>query len=200
MRDATFNKLHRATLLEALSGRLTATWREQHAVELATSIRERDASLGAPKPRIEVRITEHARPERSVGFARPRRQALIDQLSGFQHEVWNTLRFEWRGAVLADDPTVFEEFCTSPQTAWRLEGFEAAAAEVRRALEQLAAMGLIRKMSLPRDDPNTGRTEFLTAFRPLREDEQGGRAEEDTGLQDVERAARELSRRAREAR
>ena len=120
---------------------------------------------------------------------------MIGQLSSFQHEVWNTLRFEWRGSVLADDPVAFEEFCTSPQTAWRLEGFAAGREQVRRALDQLAAMGLIRKMSLPRPDSTTGRTEYLTAFRPLREAEYGSRPEEDTALADAERLGRELERR-----
>jgi len=66
---------------------------------------------------------------------------------------------------------------------------------VRRALEQLAAMGLIRKMSLPRVSPNTGRTEYLTAFRPLREAEDGSRPEDDKALADAQRLARELERR-----
>lgn len=186
--------LQSALITEALSGRLTATWREQHAEELAEAARARDEQLGAPLPQLTVRITEHAPTERRTDLARPRRQALIDQLSSFQHAVWNTLRFEWRGAVLADDPAAFDEFCTSPQTAWRLEGFQAGREEVRRALEQLAAMGLIRKMSLPRANPNTGRTEYLTAFRPLREAEDGGRAEEDTALADAQRLARALER------
>lgn len=192
-RSAT--KLNTALITEALSGRLTAAWREQHAQALAEAARERDARLGAPAPRVTVRITEHAPTERRTDLARPRRQAVIEQLSSFQHEVWNTLRFEWRGAVLADDPAAFEEFCTSPQTAWRLEGFAAGREEVRRALEQLAAMGLIRKMSLPRPNPNTGRTEYLAAFRPLLEAEDGSRPEEDTALADAERLARELERR-----
>lgn len=187
--------LQPALITEAFSGRLTAAWREQHAQALAEAAHERDARLGAPAPQVTVRITEHAPAERRTDLARPRRQALIEQLSSFQHEVWNTLRFEWRGAVLADDPPAFEEFCTSPQTAWRLEGFAAGREEVRRALEQLAAMGLIRKMSLPRPDPNTGRTEYLTGFRPLREAEDGSRPEEDTALADAERLARELERR-----
>jgi type I restriction enzyme S subunit len=187
--------LNAALITEALSGRLTAAWREQHAQTLVEAARKRDARLGAPAPQVTVRITEHAAAERRTDPARPRRQALIDQLSSFQHEVWNTLRFDWRGAVLADDPAAFEEFCTSPQTAWRLEGFAAGREEVRRALEQLAAMGLIRKMSLPRVNPNTGRTEYLTAFRPLREAEDGSRPEEDTALADAERLARELERR-----
>lgn len=192
-RSAT--KLNTALITEALSGRLTAAWREQHAQALAEAARERDARLGAPAPRVTVRITEHAPTERRTDLARPRRQAVIEQLSSFQHEVWNTLRFEWRGAVLADDPAAFEEFCTSPQTAWRLEGFAAGREQVRRALEQLAAMGLIRKMSLPRPNPNTGRTEYLAAFRPLLEAEDGSRPEEDTALADAERLARELERR-----
>lgn len=192
---ARMQTLQPALITEALSGRLTAAWREQHAQALAEAARERDARLGAPAPRVTVRITEHAPTERRTDLARPRRQAVIEQLSSFQHEVWNTLRFEWRGAVLADDPAAFEEFCTSPQTAWRLEGFAAGREAVRRALEQLAAMGLIRKMSLPRPNPNTGRTEYLTAFRPLREAEDGSRPEEDTALADAERLGRELERR-----
>lgn len=192
---ARMQTLQPALITEALSGRLTAAWREQHAQALAEAARERDARLGAPTPQVMVRITEHAPAERRTDLARPRRQALIEQLSSFQHAVWNTLRVEWRGAVLTDDPAAFEEFCTSPQTAWRQEGFAAGREQVRRALEQLAAMGLIRKMSLPRPDPNTGRTEYLTAFRPLREAEDGSRPEEDTALADAERLARELERR-----
>lgn len=194
-------RLQSALITEALSGRLTAAWREQNAQALAEAAGERDARLGAPAPQVTVRITEHVPAERRTDLARPRRQAVIDQLSSFQHAVWNTLRVESRGAVLADDPAAFAEFCTSPQTAWRLEGFAAGREEVRRALEQLAAMGLIRKMSLPRLNPNTGRTEYLTAFRPLREAEDGSRPEEDTALADAERLARELERRrASEAR
>ncbi|MBU9406241.1 restriction endonuclease subunit S [Burkholderia multivorans] len=188
-------RLQSALITEALSGRLTATWREQHAQGLADAASERDTRLGALAPQVTVHITEHTPPERRTDLARPRRQALSEQLSSFQHEVWNMLRFEWRGAVLADDPAAFEEFCTSLQTAWRLEGFAAGREEVRRALDQLAAMGLIRKMSLPRSNPNTGRTEYLTAFRPLREAEDGSRVEEDTALADAERLARELERR-----
>ncbi|MBJ9968631.1 restriction endonuclease subunit S [Burkholderia seminalis] len=191
-----FTKLQPALIAEAFSGRLTADWREQHAAELSAAARERDEWIGEPAPLVAVRVEEHAPPERNTGLPRPRRQALIDELSDFQHEVWNTLRLEWRGAVLADDPAVFEDFCTNPQTAWRLEGFEAGRDEVGRALEQLAAMGLVRKMSLPRAEPGTGRIDYLTAFRPLREDEGGGRAEEDTALADADRLAQELVRRA----
>lgn len=193
--EHTAGKLNSALVTEALSGRLTAVWREQNEKTLAEAVRARDKTLGAAVPHVTVKLTENTAPERHTDFARTRRQALIEQLSDFQREVWNTLCFEWRGAVLVDDPTVFKEFCTSPQTAWRLEGFEAGLKEVQRALEQLAAMGLIRKMSLPQTNPNTGRTGYLTAFRPLREAEDGNRAEEDTALADARHLARELERR-----
>lgn len=197
-RRAALDKLTKAFMVDALAGRLTVLWRGQHADDLDAAARARDEALGAPAPRASLQITEHAAPERATGIARPRRQALVDQLSGFQHEVWNTLRHDWRGAVLADDPVVFEEFCTSPQAAWRLEGFAAGREEVRRALEQLAAMGLVRKMSLPRTDPATRRTEYLTTFRPLRETQDGGRVEEDAALADAARLAHVLERRAQE--
>ncbi|MCP3142103.1 restriction endonuclease subunit S [Pyxidicoccus xibeiensis] len=196
----SFDKLMPALVAQALSGRLTAAWREQHRAELDAAIRARDEALGAPTRSEAVQPTVRAPPERSTGFARPRRQALIDQLSAFQREVLSTLRHEWRSAVLVDDPAVFDDFCTSPRTAWRLEGFAAGRDEVRRALEQLAAMGLVRKMSLPHDNRSTLRTEFLTAFRPLRGDETGSRAEEDTALQDAEQVVEKLKRREQEGR
>ena len=52
------------------------------------------------------------------------RQWLIDELSEFQHEVWNMLRHEWRGLVIVDDPEAFDDFCTNPQTAWGIEHFK----------------------------------------------------------------------------
>lgn len=200
--SAGYSRLLRALVQEAFSGRLTARWREVHSVDLGSTARERDEDMGllARKRDLDVQFSEHAPPERNTGFSRPRRQGLVAQLSIFQHAVWDTLRRDWRGAVLVDDPTVFEDFCTNPKTAWRLDGFDAAPAEVRRALEQLAAMGLIRKMSLPRDDPNTGRTEYHTAFRSLFKDEQGNRAEEDVALLDADRVRKELKRRQQEVR
>ena len=188
--------------IEALTGTTTERWRERHSTEIAaaaasrdTLLRERGARLTATRDQNIVQFSEHAPVERKTGFPRPRRQALIDQLSSFQHEVWNTLRYEWRGAVLADDPAVFKDFCTSPQTAWRLEGFDVVPINVRRALEQLAAMGLIRKFSMPQFDPSNEITLYLTAFRPLREDKNGGRAEEDVALADVASVQTELKRR-----
>jgi type I restriction enzyme S subunit len=197
----TFDELKTLVTQQALRGEITTAWRDQHAVEIAVTaaardalLRERGARLASTRTQNIVQISEHVPAERQTGFSRPRRQALIDQLSSFQHEVWNTLRYEWRGAVLADDSAVFKDFCTSPQT-WRLEVFDAAPINVRRALEQLAAMGLIRKFSLPQNDPSNENILYLTAFRPLREDKTGSRAEEDVALADAASVQAEFKRR-----
>ena len=81
------------------------------------------------------------------------------------------LRHEWRGLVILDDAEVFDDFCTNPLTAWRIEHFKASNKRIRQTLEQLAALGLIAKVSVPKSNAVTQQTEYLIAFRPLREDE-----------------------------
>jgi type I restriction enzyme S subunit len=200
--EDTAKELQNALSIYALSGDLTENWRRQNREEITaaaatrdTLLRERGSTIISTMAMNRVNFTDFAPPERRTDIPRPRRQALIDQLSSFQHEVWNMLRHEWRGAVLVDDPAVFEDFCTSQQTAWRLDGFDAAPINVRRALEQLAGMGLIRKFSLPQNDPSNETILYLTAFRPMREDKSGGRAEEDVALADASSVQAELRRR-----
>jgi type I restriction enzyme, S subunit len=50
---------------------------------------------------------------------------------------------------------------------------------------------------MPRDNRATDRVEYLTAFRPLREDETSNK---DTASKDAERVAREIDRRKQEGR
>ena len=112
---------------------------------------------------------------------------MIDELSELQFEVWSMLRHEWKGSVIVDDPEIFSDFCNSPQTAWRMERFKVSTSHIRRTLEQLASLGLIAKISLPKTNALTGQTEYLTAFRPLRETE-------NTRLADVDLLRRELGK------
>ncbi|MEO5334243.1 MAG: restriction endonuclease subunit S [Magnetococcus sp. YQC-5] len=181
-------------VIEGFSGSLTVAWREQHRDELSKAARERDAALGLGMPKNRVEITEHAPPERNTTFSRRRRETAIKALSELQCRVLGAV-LRWRGAVLADDPSFFEEFCTSPHIIWMIEHLEVSQAEMRRTLEQLAAMGLILKISLPRDNPNTGLTDYLTAFRSFRQDENNNRAEEDVALADVAIILKEINRR-----
>src|SRR5262249_50735696 len=42
---------------------------------------------------------------------------------------------------------------------------------IRRTLSQLAALGLIAKITLPKQDPDSGERDYVKAFRPLRPEE-----------------------------
>jgi len=167
----SFEALQNQVRQQAFVGALTESWREKHSEEItqAATIREDVLSLG--KTKAKVQFAEIVPPERPTDFSRPMRQWLIDELSEFQHEVWNMLRHEWRGLVIVDDPEVFDDFCTNSQIAWRIEHFKASNKRIRQTLEQLAALGLIAKVSVPTSNAVTQQIEYLTAFRPLREDE-----------------------------
>lgn len=183
---ASFEELQNIVTQQALTGEATAEWREKHLREIEDAAAIRDAALGKHAAKPSVKITESAPAERPTSYPRPARLWLTNELSEFQHEVWNTLRHEWRGSVIVDDPEVFGDFCTSPQTAWRIEHFQASPNRIRRTLEQLAALGLIAKISVPKLNPLTRQAEYLTAFRPLRE-------EENTRLADADLMRRALS-------
>lgn len=171
--------------ISAFTGELTASWREAKQADIHAAAVERDQVLRERGTKLSVRITETAPPERPTDFSRPARRWLVDELSEFQFEVWSMLRHEWRGSVIVDDPEVFGDFCTNPQTAWRIEHFKASPNRIRRALEQLSALGLIAKVSLPKANAVTQQTEYMMAYRPLREDE-------NTRLADVNFMRREL--------
>ena len=93
--------------IEALTGEATSEWRVQHRAEIEAAVIERDTLLRERGTKVSIRTDVFAPPERPTDFSRPMRQWLIDELSEFQHEVWNMLRHEWRGLVIVDDPEVF---------------------------------------------------------------------------------------------
>ena len=169
--DKLLAELLNTIRINAFSGELTESWRQRNLAKISESVLVRDARLSECGAKVSVRTEVFAPPERPTDFSRPLRQWLIDELSEFQHEVWNMLRYEWRGSVIVDDPESFDDFCTNPQTAWRIEHFKASNKRIRQTLEQLAALGLIAKVSVPKSNAVTQQTEYLTAFRPLREDE-----------------------------
>jgi type I restriction enzyme S subunit len=186
-----FNELQSLVTQQALLGDLTKNWREKNQEEIANAAAERDVILGTSKAKFSVRSTETAPPERPTDFRRDARLWLRRELSELQSEVWSMLQYEWKGSVIVDDPAIFADFCTSPQTAWRMERFKVSPSHIRRTLEQLAALGLIAKISLPKTHLLTQQTEYMTAFRPLRE-------EENTRLADADLLRRELRRDAAE--
>lgn len=169
---AAFKELQFVVTQQALLGDLTAQWREQNKAKIEATALQRDTFLdergfkaatfeGDSKP-VPVQET----------LDRPARRWLTNELSELQHAVWTMLRHEWpQKLVIVDDPEAFNDFCTNEQTTWPIEHFNASPNRIRRTLEQLAGLGLIAKVSVPRQNAATQQTEYLTAFRPLRDDE-----------------------------
>ena len=173
--------------IEAFSGKLTESWRQGNLTKISKAQITRDAVMSERGTNPSLSIETQTPPERPTDFTRPARRWLIGELSELQFEVWSMLCHEWKGSVIVDDPEIFADFCTSPQTAWRMGLFKVSTSHIRRTLEQLASLGLIAKISLPKTNALTGQTEYLTAFRPLRD-------AENTRLADVDLLRRELGK------
>jgi type I restriction enzyme S subunit len=95
--------------------------------------------------------------------------------------VWRALRVRAQ-ILIADDPDSFESFCTS-RSLLLLRDL-VSHNQVRRTLEQIAALGLIQKMSVPpRGKGDASR--YLVAFRAYRQNEVG-RINEDTASRDAQ--------------
>jgi type I restriction enzyme S subunit len=81
--------------------------------------------------------------------------------------------------LLVEDSETFSRFCDDEDVTKRLAAFEYSSNSIRRTLGQLAALGLIAKVTHPRLGVPINDGGLLTAFRPLREGE-------NTRLGDVE--------------
>jgi type I restriction enzyme S subunit len=172
--------LHQTLVVEALTGRLTAKWRNANIAQ---------TGMGSLDTVPYTEIISGAQPSGEWNSkARSHREAAVIALSDFQEAVWKALSNETAMALLADAPEIFERFCSGlyPED----EESNALHTDVRRALEQLAALGLIRKMSLPRRVTNN-ESEYQTAFRLFGLDEHG-RITEDTGASDAQDIATHL--------
>jgi type I restriction enzyme S subunit len=114
-------------------------------------------------------------------FKRAHRTSAIKNLSKFQRLVWRALRVRAQ-ILIADDPDSFESFCTS-RSLLPLRDL-VSHNQVRRTLEQIAALGLIQMMSVPpRGKGDASR--YLVAFRAYRQNEVG-RINEDTASRDAQ--------------
>jgi len=162
--------------LDAFSGALTEQWRAQNYSDLQNEDRERRAALGLASWRAAVKDERH---DRSLDSGLATRTWLVGQLSEFQRSVRMALSTS-KGTVTPDENETFDDFCR--QVA--VEHERNAKDRVRRALEQLAALGLIVKLSLRNMSGN-----FVTAYRSLRQDE-------DTRLADAQSIQSRLSKAA----
>lgn len=171
-----FAELQAIVSQQALIGDMTTKWRTDHSAEIAEAARTRDALLrerGAKlAPSANAVATATAQADLTV---RPARHWLLGELSEFQRQVLAgfTEYCQQSGQpLLVEDPEEFARFCDDAAVTERLQAFGLSHGNrVRRSLSQLAALGLIAKVTLPTQDPESGERDYLKAFRPLRPDE-----------------------------
>lgn len=171
----------------ALSGELTKAWRDKHRAELLRIATVRDDELRTRSATVTTRIMPTAVTlSLRTDITRPARRWLFDELSEFQQRVFSAFVAYTAQPLLADDPDAFAAFCADEALIEQLAGFSYSPDRIRRTLSQLAALGLIARITLPHIDPLTLERQYLQAFRPLRDDEH-------TQFADVEALRRELS-------
>jgi type I restriction enzyme S subunit len=90
-------------------------------------------------------------------------------------------------SLIVEDPEVFARFLDDDSVSESLQEFgESLGNRIRRTLSQLASLGLIAKITLPKQNAETDECEYLKAFRPLR-------AEELTRMTDLQQLRKSLS-------
>lgn len=177
--DAAAEALRSALSLAALSGELTEDWRDQHHNEIVQAAEARDALLrdrGAKPTSRPPAPAPLAAPSTEAKL--PGRQWVLDELSEFQRLVLDAFLAYPAQPLLAEDPDVFGNFCDSDTLGEKLAAFPPTSPNhIRRTLSQLAALGLIAKITLPKTNAITEEREYLTAFRPLRAGDQSRAAD-----------------------
>jgi type I restriction enzyme S subunit len=168
------DSLLEALRVEALTGLATETWRHQHREEIIAAAQLRDSLLRELGAKLSRRPPEPAPPAATTTETNfPARSWLLSELSDFQRLVLNAFLAYPDQPLLAEDPDVFAGFCDSEDLAVKMAAFPPTSPNhLRRTLSQLAALGLIAKVTLPKTNPATGEQAYLTAFRPLRPSEQ----------------------------
>lgn len=161
---------------QALVGALTEQWRKAHAGEILEAAKVRDASQS--KSGAKITLTGAAKVSYTVQAdipTRPARHWLQTQLSEFQRLVlvaFTEYCQQSNQPLLVEDPDVFARFCDDAAVTERLQAFgEFHGNRVRRSLSQLSALGLIAKITLPKQDLQSGELDYLKAFRALRPEE-----------------------------
>ncbi|KVT31231.1 hypothetical protein WK48_10595 [Burkholderia ubonensis] len=170
------NSLLAELRINAFSGDLTTNWRAASAADIDEAAR---AWGSLPRTRgTTVSVSGDpdgdtvAKVELTV---RPARHWLWGELSEFQRQLlaaFTAYSNQNTQPLLVEDPEVFANFCEDTAVTERLQGFGSLHGNrIRRSLSQLAALGLLAKVTLPKEDPESGELEYLKAFRLLRPDE-----------------------------
>lgn len=174
--ESVANELRDALSVHALSGELTKVWRDKHAIEVAEAVRRRDTLLLERGAKVSIGGTAQTSYTAPVDLpVRPARHWMLAELSEFQRQVLTAFTEYCQQSgqpLLAEDPDVFSRFCDDSVVTDGLQSFgQSHGNRIRRSLSQLAALGLIAKITLPKQDPDSGECDYLKAFRPLRPEE-----------------------------
>jgi type I restriction enzyme S subunit len=140
----------------AFTGDVTQQWREAHRVELEKWLRDHTEQLLKRTTRIS--ITEIAPPERAPA-SNSRRYEVLNQLSDLQGFIRDALG-EWKGTLIPAEH--LQEFMGK----WPVEHLKDVHDQALRALDQLAGLGLVARVSI-----SNQQGEYVTGYRVLRDDE-----------------------------
>lgn len=168
-------ELFRELTIAAFTGELTASWREKNSRHIEEATKSRDALLHERGAKLSKADVTKPIPVSSADAERPARHWLLGELSEFQHLVHASFTEyceQTKQPLLAEDPDVFALFCDDEKVGERLQAYGSNLNNrIRRTLSQLAALGLIAKVTMPKRDLDSGESEYLKAFRPLRPEE-----------------------------
>lgn len=184
----TFDELQTLVTQQALLGEITATWREQHSAEISVAAATRDTLLRERGAKLASRPGEPTPlPPIAKDSQRADRLWLLGELSEFQRQVLAAFSAYPEQPLLIEDADVFARFCDDENVLELLKGFGPSLNNrIRRTLSQLSSLGQIAKVTLPKQDPDTGERDYLKAFRPMR-------PEEFTRMADVQAMRKALS-------
>lgn len=174
--ESVANELRDALSAHAFSGELTRFWREKHTIKVSEAVRRRDTLLLERGAKVSTDvIAQTSDPAPVDPPVRPARHWILAELSEFQRQVLTAFTEYCQQSgqpLLAEDPDVFSRFCEDSAVTDDLQSFgQSHGNKIRRTLSQLAALGLIAKITLPKQDPDSGECDYLKAFRPLRPEE-----------------------------
>lgn len=172
-----FSSMHEVLQIEVFKGDATATWRKLNSHQITKQAQLRDELLR--KHGAKVSVVQHAVkvnfPIQTKPFVRPTRHWLLAELSEFQRQVLTvfTQYCQQSGKpLLVDDPEIFSSFYDDSIVTDHLGVFGSSLGNrIRRTLSQLAALGVIAKITLPKQDLESGELKYVKAFRTLRPEE-----------------------------
>jgi len=184
----TFDELQTLVTQQALLGEITEAWRNEHSAEIAAAAATRDALLRERGAKLASRPVEPTPlPPIAKDSQRPARLWLLGELSEFQRQVLAAFSAYSEQPLLVEDADIFARFCDDENVLELLKAFGPSLNNrIRRTLSQLSSLGLIAKVTLPKQDPDTGERDYLKAFRPMR-------PEEFTRMADVQAMRKALS-------